>query len=220
MTQAAKLIWITPDAEALLVHMARVSNPKSQEAGENSERLIRYLIRHRHWSPFEMVSACVEVNTTRDIARQMLRHRSFSFQEFSQRYADVNALGEPVLRDARLQDVKNRQNSLPTDEAELRADWLAVQRAGWESAIDRYCWALERGIAKEVARAILPEGITSSRLYVAGTVRSWIHYLAVRLDPATQLEHRELASAIADELRPHLPAVFDAIDQGNTHDGH
>jgi thymidylate synthase (FAD) len=211
MTQLAKLVWITPDAEALLVHMARVSNPKSQEAGENSARLIRYLIRNKHWSPFEMVSACVEVNTTRDIARQMLRHRSFSVQEFSQRYAKADDLGERIYRPARLQDDKNRQNSLTTDDVELQAWWLDVQEDIADRARADYRAALARGVAKEVARAILPEGMTASRLYMAGPIRSWIHYLGVRLDPSTQLEHREVASAIADELRPHLPAVFDAI---------
>ena len=218
MTQAAKLVWITPDAEALLVHMARVSNPKSQEAGENSARLIRYLIRNRHWSPFEMVSACVEVNTTRDIARQMLRHRSFSFQEFSQRYADVSALGDEfVTRVARLQDQKNRQNSLiisPIDDRHER--WFRMQEDVVGAAMDAYQWAINSGIAKEVARAVLPEGLTPSRLYMAGTLRSWIHYLAVRTDPATQAEHRHVATAIEAELCPHLPAVFEALDEGST----
>jgi thymidylate synthase (FAD) len=220
MQQAAKLVWITPDAETLLVHMARVSNPRSQETGDNPEKLIRYLIRNRHWSPFEMVSACVEVNTTRDIARQMLRHRSFSFQEFSQRYAVADDLGDRVFRPARLQDEKNRQNSLATDNDDLQAWWHEIQDDLADRARADYRAALARGIAKEVARAILPEGMTPSRLYMAGSVRSWMHYLAVRLDPSTQLEHRELAQAIAAELRPHLPAVFEATDERTANDGH
>jgi len=207
-TPPAKLVWVTPDAEALLVHMARVSNPKSQEAGEQPERLIRYLIRNKHWSPFEMVSACVEINTTRDIARQILRHRSFSFQEFSQRYAKADDLGERVFRPARLQDEKNRQNSLRTDDEDLQNWWHTVQDDIADRARADYRAALNRGIAKEVARAILPEGMTQSRLFMAGTLRSWIHYLGVRIDPATQLEHRNLAFAIMDELRPHLPTLF------------
>jgi thymidylate synthase (FAD) len=212
MTQDVKLVWITPDAEALLVHMARVSNPKSQETGENSARLINYLIRNRHWSPFEMVAACVEVNTTRDIARQILRHRSFSFQEFSQRYADASALGI-VKRVARLQDQKNRQSSLTIPPDDNRHEqWLRMQEDAASAALGAYEWAIEHGIAKEVARAVLPEGMTPSRLYMAGTLRSWIHYLAVRTDPATQLEHRDVATAIEAELCPYLPAVFEAIE--------
>lgn len=207
-----KLVWITPDAEAELVRIARVSNPKSQEAGEGNERLIRYLIRNKHWSPFEMVSACVEINTTRDIARQILRHRSFSFQEFSQRYADVNALGDPVIRPARLQDAKNRQNSLATDDAALSDLAQSAQMAVWQQAKRQYEIMLANGIAKEVARAVLPEGMTPSRLYMAGTVRSWIHYLNVRLDPSTQLEHRDIAQGVAAALEPHMPSIFTAVE--------
>lgn len=211
MTEAAKLVWITPDAEALLVHMARVSNPKSQEAGENSARLIRYLIRNRHWSPFEMVSACVEVNTTRDIARQMLRHRSFSFQEFSQRYADIDELGDGLPREARLHDAKNRQNSRDEASDDAKEWWRARQAYLWREAKTLYRHGIDMGLAKEVARAVLPEGMTASRLYMAGTLRSWIHYFGVRLDPSTQLEHRKVASAILDALRPQMPALFDVI---------
>ncbi|NDE14329.1 FAD-dependent thymidylate synthase [bacterium] len=188
-----------------IVYCARVSNPASQHANLNNHRLIRYLIEHRHWSPFEMTSLCLEVETTRDIARQLLRHRSFSFQEFSQRYAAVTE--PPVVREARLQDHTNRQNSLETDDEPLRREWTARQEEVSRVARETYEWALENGIAREQARAVLPEGNTASRLYVNGTLRSWIHYIELRSDPGTQKEHRALALACAEAIRPVFPLI-------------
>lgn len=206
------LVWATPDGEALLVYMARVSNPDGQERGDDPERLIRYLIRHRHWSPFEMVSACVEIEAPRDITRQILRHRSFAFQEFSQRYQTTAALPEAPLRQARMQDNKNRQNSLPCEEDDLSDWWREEQeRARW-GAETAYAEALSLGIAKEVARAILPEGLTMSRLYMAGTLRSWLHFCAVRSDPSTQAETRQIAVQVADLLRVEFPATWEAFE--------
>lgn len=207
------LSWITPNAEELLVHIARVSNPSGQTQGHDPARLIRYLISHQHWSPFEMVSACFEITTTRDIGRQILRHRSFSFQEFSQRYADATQLPKAIYRKARLQDTKNRQNSLPTDDLALCTWWERRQQEVSDEISELYALALERGIAKEVARAVLPEGLTFSRLYMSGTMRSWLTYLMVRTDPSTQLEHRDIAVAIRDNLRAHVPATMDALEQ-------
>ena len=191
-----------------IAYVARVSNPENQESNETAERLVRYLMRNKHWSPFEMVNVCIEVVTTRDIARQMLRHRSFSFQEFSQRYA-IAPDGHRV-RDARLQDTKNRQNSLETDNAELAAEWLECQTHIAAVTREAYDWAIQKGIAKEQARALLPEGLTSTRLYVNGTVRSWIHYLELRMGNGTQKEHREVACACACALREIFPCVPDA----------
>lgn len=206
-----KLIWITPDAESLVVKIARVSNPDSQAANSNPERLLRYLIKHHHWSPFEMADACFEINTTRDIGRQILRHRSFMFQEFSQRYASVDDLPPAPVREARMQDVKNRQNSLATDDTELQAWWAHKQRDALLFARNLYSAALGEGIAKEVARCVLPEGLTMSRIYMKGSLRSWIHYLQQRTDAGTQKEHRDIALQIQAALSPLLPTIMLAI---------
>lgn len=185
----------------LIAFCARVSNPTNQLNSETSERLLSYLKKHAHWSPFEMASATLEIETTRDIARQMLRHRSFSFQEFSQRYADVREFEDSfVLRDARLQDKKNRQNSVKTDDEQLQRYWEIKQQMVINAARDAYEWAIENGIAKEQARAVLPEGNTVSRLYMAGTIRSWIHYIDLRSANGTQLEHMEVAKACAEAI--------------------
>jgi len=179
-------------AEDLIAYCARVSNPSNQNNTETSSKLLRYCIRNEHWSIFEMVHLVLEINTTRDIARQILRHRSFSFQEFSQRYADASQLGFTV-REARLQDTKNRQNSIETDDSDLHKTWKMKQEQLIHETKLAYKWAIENGIAKEQARAILPEGNTNSRLYMAGTLRSWIHYCQLRMDNGTQKEHREIA---------------------------
>lgn len=193
-----------------VAYFARVSNPTSQMAGMNNERLIRYLIRHHHWSPFEMVSVNLQVDTTRDIARQMLRHRSFSFQEFSQRYsATETSMG---TREARLQDAANRQNSLETDDPDLKKWWVDVQTSLMANTFDAYDAALKKGIAKEVARSILPEGLTWTRLYMAGTLRSWVHYCQLRCGPETQKEHREVAEACADQLARVFPFIRQALE--------
>lgn len=198
------------DVQDLIVYCARVSNPKGQEIMEyaSCEKLLSYLIRNKHWSPFELASATLEVETTRDVARQLLRHRSFSFQEFSQRYADP-ALFENqfVLREARLQDHKNRQNSIDTDNEVLQAAWKAKQQACIDLAKSTYDWAIENGIAKEQARVVLPEGNTTSRLYVNGTIRSWIHYIELRTENGTQKEHIELAKEIAKSISKIFPMV-------------
>lgn len=206
---SAQLIWITPDAERMIAHIARVSNPANQN-NPDYEKLLRYCMEHDHWSVFEMASACIEINTTRDIGRQILRHRSFSFQEFSQRYADVSALPEPELREARLQDTKNRQNSFDLGPGPLADRWDILQHEVYDAAIERYREAIDLGIAKEQARALLPEGLTPSRMYMAGTLRSWITYLKVRLDPSTQKEHRQIAQKIADLLRAEVPTIIEA----------
>jgi thymidylate synthase (FAD) len=197
------------DAQELVAYCARVSNPGNQTNTDTSERLIRYLIKHAHWSPLEMVSACLEIETTRDIARQILRHRSFSFQEFSQRYA-VADLGWD-LKDARLQDSQNRQNSIETDDTVLANDWERAQKRAIYAAEREYKWALENGIAKEQARAVLPEGLTVSRLYMQGTLRSWLHYIELRSGPETQKEHRLVALACADALEPIFPMVREFV---------
>lgn len=186
-------------AYEFIAYVARVSNPANQWNHETAEKLCNYLERNKHWSPFEMYNIIIEIETTRDIARQLLRHRSLTFQEFSQRYATVTE--EPVFREARLQDVTNRQNSIDTDNARLQDEWVCRQRSTAVSAQISYEWAIKNGIAKEVARAVLPEGLTRSRLYANGTLRSWLHYLSVRLDPTTQKEHRELASEIETVVR-------------------
>lgn len=203
-----KLEWITPNAQDVIVHMARVSNPASQEMGQNGDRLIQYLIRKKHWSPFEMASACFEITTTRDIARQILRHRSFSFQEFSQRYASVDALPDAELRQVRLQDEKNRQNSIVTDDKVTDCWWREEQMRIYAMVRQTYLAALRRGIAKEVARAILPEGLTPSRMFMTGTIRSWIHYLETRCEAGTQAEHRLIAEAIREQLVLEAPTIF------------
>lgn len=189
----------------LIAYCARVSNPNNQNNKETSEKLVKYLAKHKHWSPFEMVSACLEIETTRDIARQLLRHRSFSFQEFSQRYADPTQDLDFVTRDARLQDIKNRQNSIHTEDARLYEKWNMKQREVINKATEVYKWAIEQGIAKEQARAVLPEGNTVSRLYVNGTIRSWIHYIELRSANGTQLEHMELAQEIAKVITKVFP---------------
>ena len=198
----------------IIAYTARVSNPSNQDNTETSERLLRYLIREKHWSPFEMVSACLEVTTTRDIARQLLRHRSFSFQEFSQRYADPTKDLSFKMRQARLQDTKNRQNSIElsdmmdSDErVDLELNWYQQQAEVINAARKSYEWAIKNGIAKEQARSVLPEGIMESRLYVNGTIRSWIHYVDLRSGNGTQKEHIELARACSAALEPVFPMI-------------
>ena len=193
--------------EDQVAYCARVSNPTGQMSELNNRKLIKYLIKHKHWSPFEMVSVCLEINTTRDIARQILRHRSFSFQEFSQRYATVEALGQEIKREARLQDYANRQNSLETKDDDLKDWWLEQQSSVASICNIVYENAIEHGIAKEVARAVLPEGLTPSRLYMSGTLRSWIHYIELRTDESTQKEHREVALACKDEIAKVFPLI-------------
>src|SRR6056300_1875684 len=194
------------NCQDLIAYCARVSNPSNQMNSETSEKLIKYLIKHAHWSPLEMVSACLEINTTRDIAHQIVRHRSFSFQEFSQRYADPAEFGDQfVIRDARLQDEKNRQNSIETDDLQLHAQWENHQRDVIDAAKKAYEWAIENGIAKEQARAVLPEGCTKTRLYMNGTLRSWIHYIDLRAANGTQKEHMEIAKACARVIAEIFP---------------
>ena len=200
------------DIQDLIAFCARVSNPANQLNTETSEKLIKYLIKNAHWSPLEMVSACIEITTTRDIARQILRHRSFSFQEFSQRYADPTKDLDFVLREARLQDTKNRQNSIASTDAELTAWWDAKQKFIIETVKQTYAEAIERGIAKEQARAILPEGNTVSRLYMNGTLRSWIHFIELRSGNGTQLEHQQVALACAKVIATIFP-MADSIIQ-------
>ena len=192
-------------ATELVAFCARVSNPDNQMNSETSEKLIKYLMKHKHWSPLEMVSVCLEIETTRDIARQILRHRSFSFQEFSQRYADPTKDLEFEVREARMQDPKNRQNSIPTDDVELNNKWQELQKDIIRQTRYAYTWAVEHGIAKEQARAVLPEGNTKSRMYVNGTLRSWIHYIELRGDNGTQLEHIHIANAVADVIAKIFP---------------
>jgi thymidylate synthase (FAD) len=194
----------------LVAYCARVSNPKNQANTKTTPKLLDYLIEHKHWSPFEMASATIEIETTRDIARQLLRHRSFSFQEFSQRYADVRDLSDVfVIREARLQDPKNRQNSIQNEDPALEDEWANKQLAIIEMVKMTYDWAIENGIAKEQARAILPEGNTVSRLYVNGTIRSWIHYCELRSSNGTQLEHMVLAKEIAAAIGQIYPKLLD-----------
>ena len=197
------------NAQELVAFCARVSNPANQTNTDTSEKLIRYLIKHKHWSPLEMVSACLEIETTRDIARQILRHRSFSFQEFSQRYAVADLGWEK--KEARLQDTKNRQNSLATEDEMLAVEWERAQKRAIYAAEREYKWALENGIAKEQARAVLPEGLTVSRLYMQGTLRSWLHYIELRSGPETQKEHREIAQACASALETIFPMVTEFL---------
>ena len=193
------------DAQELIAYCARVSNPANQLNAETSERLIRYLVRHKHWSPLEMVSACCEITTTRDIARQILRHRSFSFQEFSQRYADPTHDLAFVCREARLQDPKNRQNSLRTGDRDLQEEWREWQQKVIKKSRDAYTWAINHGIAKEQARSVLPEGLIESRLYMNGTLRSWIHFIELRSANGTQQEHMQVAQACADVIANIFP---------------
>jgi len=193
------------NAEDLVAYCARVSNPDNQMNTESSEKLLKYLIRENHWSPFEMVSVCMEIETTRDIARQILRHRSFSFQEFSQRYANPDEALGWTDREARLQDTKNRQNSIETDNKQLQDKWLVEQDKVKLAAVKAYNWALEMGVAKEQARAVLPEGLKQSRLYMNGTLRSWIHYVDLRSAHGTQKEHIEIAKACGEEIGKIFP---------------
>jgi thymidylate synthase (FAD) len=204
------------DAQELIAYCARVSNPSNQLNTETSEKLIKYLVKHQHWSPLEMVSACIEITTTRDIARQILRHRSFSFQEFSQRYADPTKDLNFVLREARLQDTKNRQNSvelaMDTPEQRMLAhQWQKAQQRVTEAAKEAYEWAITNGIAKEQARAVLPEGLIESRLYMNGTLRSWIHFIELRSANGTQKEHQQVAVACAQAIAEIFPMAKDLV---------
>jgi thymidylate synthase (FAD) len=200
-------IELLSSAQDLVAYCARVSNPSNQLNTETSEKLIRYLVKNKHWSPLEMVSACLEVETTRDIARQLLRHRSFSFQEFSQRYADPTQDLDFVCREARLQDTKNRQNSIATDDEYLQKEWYRHQQHVIDAAKTAYNWAVQNGIAKEQARSVLPEGNTVSRLYVNGTLRSWVHYIELRSSNGTQKEHIEVALACAEVISKIFPII-------------
>jgi len=199
--------------EDLVAYCARVSNPSNQSNTDTSEKLIRYLIKNQHWSPLEMVSLCLEITTTRDIARQILRHRSFSFQEFSQRYADPTKELDFVVREARLQDTKNRQNSIETDDAALQREWNEIQKSVIDASKFAYECAINKGIAKEQARAVLPEGLTVSRLYMNGTLRSWIHYIQLRSANGTQKEHREIAQVCAKVISSVFPMAQEFIEQ-------
>ena len=216
-SQPADEIEGLADVQDLIAYAARVSNPSNQLNTETSTKLLNYLAKHKHWSPFEMVSACLEIETTRDIARQILRHRSFSFQEFSQRYADPVKDLDFELREARLQDEKNRQNSVSLDpenneeHARLMITWDEMQQEVIDTAINAYQWAIENGIAKEQARAVLPEGNTVSRMYMNGTLRSWIHYIELRAANGTQLEHMEIARAVAEVITEIFPLAEDYI---------
>lgn len=204
-----KLQWATPDIDKNIMYMARVSNPANQHS--DNTRLLYYCMEHGHVSPFEMASVCLEINTTRDIGRQILRHRSFSFQEFSQRYEDVTKLDAFAVRECRMQDVKNRQNSIETNDFDTTVWWTALQNSLSAAAEVSYRQALERGIAKEQARALLPEGLTMSRMYMNGTMRSYIFYLKQRLDPSTQKEHRLVAQQVLSVLRGVAPITMDAF---------
>ncbi len=206
-------LYVGKDMQELVAYCARVSNPSNQNNTETSTKLLHYLAKHKHWSPFEMVSACLEIETTRDIARQILRHRSFSFQEFSQRYADPLQDLEMVLnQDARTQDDKNRQNSIEHDDVDLKMEWLKQQAEVKLAVKNAYEWAAENNIAKEVRRAVLPEGLTVSRLYMNGTLRSWMHYIELRSGNGTQKEHREVAIACAEVLKKVYPSIMDFIE--------
>ena len=202
-------------AEEFIAYAARVSNPGNQINTETAPKLLKYLAKHKHWSPFEMVSICMEIKTTRDIGRQILRHRSFSFQEFSQRYAEVTEDFE--LRQARLQDTKNRQNSLQTGDAALHAEWLIYQDDLAKHARETYKWAIINGIAKEQARAVLPEGMTRSTMYMNGTLRSWIHYCELRCGNGTQKEHQEIAIAAWNLILEKFPSLSEVLDGSTEH---
>ena len=205
-----KLVWATPDGDNLVAYLARVSNPKNQDNKATAPKLIKHLLDEGHWSPLEMVSACIEINTWRDIGRQILRHRSFSFQEFSQRYADVSVLPELGFRECRTQDAKNRQNSIVTTNKDLEQFFNDMQNTVLNASQICYKLALETGIAKEVARTLLPEGLTPSRMYMSGTLRSWVHYLKVRSGNGTQKEHMEIAEQITEILRLEFPMIMEA----------
>jgi thymidylate synthase (FAD) len=199
--------------QELIAYCARVSNPANQQNNQTSEKLLQYLIKNLHWSPLEMVSACISIETTRDIARQILRHRSFSFQEYSQRYANPTEDLDFVLRDARLQDPKNRQNSIETNDVWLKLQWEKAQQRVLIAARESYKWAIDNGIAKEQARSVLPEGLTVSRLLVNGTLRSWIHYISVRSGNGTQLEHIEIAIECAKAIAKIFPMVDNFVQK-------
>jgi len=192
--------------EEFIIHCARVSNPENQDNNETALGLINYLINHKHWSPFEMGSVCLKIETTRDIGRQLLRHRSFQFQEFSQRYASPSFIAEP--REARLQDIKNRQNSIEIDNPSLQQEWVDTQQYIIDMTKKAYEWALYNNIAKECARGVLPEGLTKTVIYMNGTIRSWIHFLDIRLASDTQKEHRSIAKEAAIELSAVCPTIF------------
>lgn len=208
---AVKLVWVTPEAEQKIAYMARVSNPANQNNDASATRLLKYLIKNKHWSPFEMVNICMEIETTRDIARQILRHRSFSFQEFSQRYA----VSEGFIQDsqARLQDTKNRQNSLYTDDISIQNWFEGAQRRLVTEATFLYSAALDKGIAKECARVFLPEGLTVSKMYMNGTLRSWLHYIDIRCDSATQKEHRDVANQCRDIIFAEFPSIKELLNE-------
>jgi len=213
--QVVKLMWATNDIDEQIAYIARVSNPKNQD-NKNITGLLQYMIKHGHVSPFEMANVCLEISTTRDIARQILRHRSFSFQEFSQRYQTVDQLGEFEYRECRFQDQKNRQASIEPDftvdkDRQVAYQWEVLQGAIIRKTTEAYMWAIEKGIAKEQARAILPEGMTPSRMYMNGTMRSWIFYLQQRLDVTTQKEHREIAELVLQQLRAVAPITIGAF---------
>jgi thymidylate synthase (FAD) len=195
------------DLNELIAYTARVSNPSNQMNHETSDKLVSYLAKHKHFSPFEMVNVCLEITSTRDIIRQILRHRSFTFQEFSQRYADPTKDMNFELRDARLQDTKNRQNSIEFDNSDIKREWIIKQSQVATLAQLNYKWALDQGIAKEVARSVLPEGMTESKIYMNGSIRSWVHYLMIRTAIETQKEHRDVAVACAVELRKVFPSI-------------
>ncbi len=198
------------NAQEFVAYAARVSNPGNQLNTETSVKLLKYLLKNRHWSPFEMVHATLEINTTREIAHQIVRHRSFAFQEFSQRYADVREMGF-TLAEARLQDQKNRQNSIDLDDLVIQENWKQIQQDVLRVSTEAYDWALRNGLAKEVARKALPEGLTNSRLYMSGSLRSWIHYLQARLYIGTQKEHREVAEGAKLALQTEFPDILDLI---------
>ena len=201
-----RLVWATPNGEALIAEMARVSNPDNKNNTATAPKLIKYLIDNKHWSPFEMINVCMEITTTRDIARQILRHRSFSFQEFSQRYAIANTF---ITSEARLQDTQNRQNSLETTDVLVQDWWKQAQERLITEATTVYSLALGRGLAKEVARKVLPEGLTESTMYMNGTLRSWLHYIDIRCDAATQKEHRLITEQCRDIIKQQFPNIKD-----------
>ena len=205
-----QLMWVTPEADKQIAFMARVSNPDNQD-NEEFKRLLNYLMKHNHVSPFEMASMCVQIDTTRDISRQILRHRSFSFQEFSGRYEDMTKLGDMVERECRLQDMDNRQSSIETNDERLLKGFYASQNDVWNIAAQAYDAALRNGIAKEQARALLPEGLTPTRLYMTGTIRSWVHYIQVRGGEETQKEHRIIAQGALEVLRQIAPITAEAF---------
>lgn len=212
MSHTVNLRWVTPNADAEILHMARVSNPAKQDSTDTA--LLDYLIRKGHWSPFEMANLCFEVNTTRDIARQFIRHSTMRVQEFSQRYASIEALGEPVFREARLQDPENRQASVATRDIDLQDAWADKQALAWAAADDAYRWAADNGIAKEVARVVLPEGMTPSRLYFNAPVRTLLHLVPVRsIEGGAQKEAVMVAEGIAELLREHVPTTYAAMKE-------